>query len=218
MKHAACRPFQNARRQFLPACRALPPAVRRSSGACRAIHTAGTTIPTARASILCSDTDNRSRPTGSPGCADTSKSGKPRRLPIPEELLPLLAAQLPRGEDGYLFAKGMRKQLSLGTPAVRVLRQAMVAAEIVDAWEHVCRRKGCGYKDRRGNDVVTKCPKDRGGKSCGFAHWPTSCISGCRPRRQLTRHSPSRPGSRSGRRKGRRLLASPRGFEPRLQP
>jgi integrase len=101
-----------------------------------------------------------------------TKSGKPRRVPVPEELVPLLAAQLPRGEDGYLFSKGLRKQLALSQPAVRVLRAAMVEAGIVDGWQHVCRRKGCGYSDRRGNDVVTKCPKDRGGKPCGFTLWP----------------------------------------------
>ena len=102
-----------------------------------------------------------------------TKSGKPRRVPIPDELAPLLAAQLPRGEDGYLFAAEERRLLALGTPIIRVLRQAMVTAGIIEAWEHVCRRKGCGFKVRRDNDVVTKCPKTpEGGKVCGFTLWP----------------------------------------------
>ncbi len=103
----------------------------------------------------------------------TTKSAKPRRVPIPGELAPLLAAQIPRGEDGYLFAAEERRQLALGTPIIRVLRQAMVKAGIIEGWQHVCRRKGCGFRVRRDNDVVTKCPKELApGKVCGFALWP----------------------------------------------
>ena len=99
-----------------------------------------------------------------------TKSGKPRRVPIPDELAPLLAAQIPRGECGYLFSAEDRRWFGRSTAPVRVLRQAMIAAGIVEGYRHICRRKGCRYEERRVDALVRPCPK------CGFKLWPSPVL------------------------------------------
>lgn len=41
----------------------------------------------------------------------------------------------------------------------KVLRKAMVKAGIVSGYLHVCRKKKCGFKERRSNTTESQCPR-----------------------------------------------------------
>lgn len=94
---------------------------------------------------------------------DTTKNGDARRIPIVDELLPLLEPHLATVRPGELVFPGRRGNLLSRTHHLpRNLRADMAAAGIVDAWEERCR---CGWKRSvmasEGHPDAGRCP------SCG---------------------------------------------------
>jgi len=51
-----------------------------------------------------------------------------------------------------------------------VLRRALSRAGIVTGFEHVCRRRGCGYVQTASNGELRRCPKD------GRKLWPKALV------------------------------------------
>jgi integrase len=89
----------------------------------------------------------------------TTKGGKPRVAPIPPELLPYLQVELGRARSEYLFPNPKGGRLSKHTKTEKIIRRAAVAAGLVEGYDHVCRRKGCGFTERRADDAAFRCPK-----------------------------------------------------------
>lgn len=87
-----------------------------------------------------------------------TKGGKTRIVPIPPELVPYLKVELGRVRSEYLFpnAKGGRQSKNLKTE--RIIRAAAVAAGLISGFDHLCRRKGCGYLERRADGAQFRCP------------------------------------------------------------
>lgn len=97
-----------------------------------------------------------------------TKGGRRRVVPIPEELLPFLASAVQRARGGLLFATSRGKMMSKHTDLPVILRRALVAAKVIDHWELVCRRKGCGHRERSEQKRTFPCPK------CKFSLWPVA--------------------------------------------
>ncbi len=97
--------------------------------------------------------------------ANTTKSGKPRVVPLHSELRSYLVDAMEKSpselvfprEDGSMHAKDIKLQ--------RILRGAMNRAGLVDGWVHKCRR--CGHREDRRTDELKRCP------SCAFKLWPS---------------------------------------------
>lgn len=98
--------------------------------------------------------------------SNTTKGGKERRVPIPEWLVPHLERQLQSAPGPLLFPNPDGRPWSKTVRLHDIIRRALVRAEIVDGWEHVCRR--CGWKSEPPRDTKTPfpCPE------CGMKTWP----------------------------------------------
>lgn len=72
---------------------------------------------------------------------------------------PLLARQLETCGSEYLFPSLEGKMLKRDNQLVDILRAALKRAGIIEGFNHICRRNGCGYRERRPDDKVTECPK-----------------------------------------------------------
>ena len=60
-----------------------------------------------------------------------------------------------------VFPDPQGRMLSRHTPLEEVLRRALKHAGIVEGWEHVCRRAGCGHAELAADDRVRRCPRHR---------------------------------------------------------
>ena len=60
--------------------------------------------------------------------------------------------------------------LSRHTPLEDVLRRALAHAGIVEGWEHVCRKRGCGYSEIASDDRLRHCPRH------GMKLWPKAKV------------------------------------------
>jgi integrase len=105
---------------------------------------------------------------GGSHAATTTKGRAERVVPIPEQLVPYLKAELGRVRSEFLFPGLRGGQMPQWTKLHLVVRRALVGAGIVDGWDHRCRRKGCGYVERRADNALGRCP------DCGFALWPVA--------------------------------------------
>lgn len=100
---------------------------------------------------------------------NTTKGGKPRVVPIPPELLPILKMELGRVRSVFLFPGPKGERRSKNTKTEEKIRQAAVAAGLVEGFDHLCRRASggrCSFEtERRADDAPSKCPK------CGMRLW-----------------------------------------------
>ena len=64
-------------------------------------------------------------------------------------------------------------------PFETIFRRALVSSGLVDGYEHLCRRKGCKYRERATDGAERRCPR------CSMLLWPVARRG--RPRR---RHVP----------------------------
>jgi integrase len=94
-----------------------------------------------------------------------TKSSKPRAVPIPPELVPFLQNAMNRSTGELLFAASHGEMRARHTDLVSILRRALVKAGLIEAYEHVCRRKACGFKERRQDATGGECPR------CRFRLW-----------------------------------------------
>lgn len=99
--------------------------------------------------------------------AATTKGKKARVVAIPEELVPFVKAQLNVSQASeYLFPSLRGDRQARGVDLPDMLRRALRRAGIVQGYDHVCRRKACGYVERRADNAVSPCPR------CKFQLWP----------------------------------------------
>lgn len=100
---------------------------------------------------------------------NTTKGGKPRIVPIPPELLPILKLELGRVRSPYLFPGPKGERRSQYTKTEQIIRRAAVAAGLVEGYDHLCRRASggrCGFEtERRADAAPSKCPQ------CGMRLW-----------------------------------------------
>lgn len=90
---------------------------------------------------------------------DTTKGEHEDELPIANELRPFLARAMDDSHSELVFPRPDGKQHPSDLPLQKVLRRAMGRAGIVTGYSHVCRRKGCGYEERRDNAADSVCPR-----------------------------------------------------------
>lgn len=94
---------------------------------------------------------------------DQTKTGKERRVPISEGLRAVLADALwATSEDCDLVFPGQegRRQRS-DIKLARMLRSAMGRAGLVTGYSYVCRRSGCGHREKRRWEEDVRCPTCR---------------------------------------------------------
>ena len=96
----------------------------------------------------------------------TTKSGDPRKVPIPDELLPYLKMELGRVRSTFLFSRPDGRMLSIHTDTADLIRRALCRAGIIEGFDHKCRRGGCGHVERHQDDELRKCP------ACNMTLWP----------------------------------------------
>jgi len=112
----------------------------------------------------------------------TTKSSKVRAVPIPQELMGYLAAELSQTRSVWLFPRESGAQLTPDTKLTDVVRAALKRAGLVQGWDHYCQprkvmvgrkagaarldgegavmeARGCGYRERRADGVKARCPK-----------------------------------------------------------
>ena len=96
---------------------------------------------------------------------DSTKSGKVRHVPICDELLPHLREALGNRTGRLAFPMPDGSMMPDNIKLAPILARALKRAEIVIAFEYVCRRKGCGHKERRAENVEARCP------ACSMRLW-----------------------------------------------
>jgi integrase len=94
------------------------------------------------------------------------KDDETRYIPICDELLVVLKEQFQKRKGTLVFPRPDGKMVQPWERPEIVLRRALKNAGIVEHYIMVCRRKGCGYQDKRFELVEARCPK------CDFKLWP----------------------------------------------
>jgi integrase len=98
--------------------------------------------------------------------SDTTKGGHADLLPIAEGLVPFLREALATSTSELLFPAEDGSQRAPDSALHKVLRRALGRAGLVEGYNHVCRRKGCGYAVKKSHAVPEPCPR------CGMKLWP----------------------------------------------
>ena len=91
----------------------------------------------------------------------TTKTRRSRPVPIPDELLGLIALELPARRSDFLCPRpdgGMRTK---DVDASSIVRKAVRDAGLIEGYDHKCRRKGCGFRERRADGAEGRCPRCR---------------------------------------------------------
>lgn len=78
---------------------------------------------------------------------DITKGGRVDAIPIAEELVPYLQEAMHRSPCELVFPNQDGKQWRRDADFPDVLRTALKRAGIVQGYEHVCRKRGCGHKE-----------------------------------------------------------------------
>jgi integrase len=138
-----------------------------------------------------------------------TKSARPRVVPIPPELRPHLERALATSKklgSEFLFPTRKGRMATRNLDLAGMTKRALVRAGIIDHWDLRCRRKGCGFVERRMEraDGVT-CPK------CQMRLWPKAIAprSICFKTLRDVRY-----GRVRGRRRHRLRQGRPRSCEP----
>jgi len=80
--------------------------------------------------------------------------------------VPFLREAMATSASDLLFSAEDGTQRSADTALHKVPRRALGRAGLVEGYNHVCRRKGCGYKARNRHGVLEPCPR------CDMKLWP----------------------------------------------
>lgn len=89
----------------------------------------------------------------------TTKGRRTRHVPIHPDLVPYLKAELARKRSEFVFPGPDGKRMKKWTKVELRLRAALVRAGITIGFDHYCRRKGCGFRERRADSAQFRCPK-----------------------------------------------------------
>lgn len=96
---------------------------------------------------------------------DTTKGQHEDELPIANELRPYLVVAMAQSKSDLVFPRPDGTQHPPDLPLHKVFRRAMGRAGIVDGYLHLCRRKGCGFNQRREVNTESTCP------TCSMKLW-----------------------------------------------
>ncbi len=116
------------------------------------------------------DVDLRARTIriGRSGDSDTTKGGHEDLLPLPDELVPWIEAAMKRTPSELLYPQEDGRQHAPDVRLQDVLRRAMKRAGLVVGYDHRCRRKGCGFSERKPDAEAGRCPR------CQMRLWPVA--------------------------------------------
>lgn len=90
---------------------------------------------------------------------ETTKGGHADLIPIAQPLRPYLAAAMLSSRSEYVFPGPDGKMRSRQVNLRQVLRRALARAGMVAGYNHVCRRKGCGFSEETRDGALRLCPK-----------------------------------------------------------
>ena len=101
---------------------------------------------------------------------DTTKGGHEDLIPIHPDLVPLLKSAVAASNSELLFPAPNGAMLRDDFDFCNILRTAMGRAGIVQAYLHVCRRKGCRHQERAEDREPRTCPGH------GMRLWPKAIV------------------------------------------
>lgn len=90
---------------------------------------------------------------------DTTKGMHEDELPIANGLRPILARAISESSSVLVFPRPKGRQYPPDLALAKVFRRAMGRAGVVVGFDHVCRRRGCGYRERRDEGAESHCPR-----------------------------------------------------------
>jgi len=96
---------------------------------------------------------------------DTTKTGRPRRVPIPAAAFEAIRRAIEMSPSELVFPREDGGRFRKDTKLSRILKVAMGDAGVVLGYEAKCRRKGCGHKELLALKETKACPR------CGFVLW-----------------------------------------------
>lgn len=97
---------------------------------------------------------------------DTTKGGHADVIPIAPALVPWLEEAIEASPSELVFPAPSGEMLRRDFKAATILQRAVARAGLVTGYEHVCRKKGCGYSEFREDAGQRRCPHD------GRLLWP----------------------------------------------
>ena len=86
-------------------------------------------------------------------------------MPIAPELVSYLRVALDQGDSEMLFPKDDGEMQARHTNLVSILRSTLTRAGLTEGFTHSCRRKGCGFREKKMSATESNCPK------CSFHLW-----------------------------------------------
>ena len=101
---------------------------------------------------------------------EQTKNRKAQVVPIHDQLRPHLLAAIDASPSPWVFPRPDGSQMRVDHNLVGILRSAMRLAGIVERYEHVCRRKGCGHVETDQGDRLRPCP------ACSMKLWPRAIV------------------------------------------
>ena len=101
---------------------------------------------------------------------DITKGEHAESIPIATELLPYLRAAFQASPSELVFPKADGYRMRPDVNLEGVLRSTLARAGIVLGYEHVCRAKDCGHRERAVEAALRKCPTH------GFKLWPKAIV------------------------------------------
>jgi integrase len=101
---------------------------------------------------------------------DTTKGSRQAAIPIADALRPYLQRAIKDSEGDLVFPGPNGNMMTMYTPLENVLRAALGRAGIVERYEHVCRKKGCGFIERASDAALRRCPTH------GHKLWPKAVV------------------------------------------
>src|SRR6266852_521752 len=89
----------------------------------------------------------------------TTKTRRSRPVPIPDELLHLIALELPTRRSEFLCPRSDGGIRTKDLDASSIVRKAVRDAGLIEGYDHKCRRKDCGFRERRADGAESRCPR-----------------------------------------------------------
>jgi len=88
----------------------------------------------------------------------TTKGARAAAIPIATELAPYLERAVAASTSDLVFPGPDGKMMSPNSPLEEVLRRALAHAGIVEHYVHICRKKGCDYREEAPDAGLRRCP------------------------------------------------------------
>ena len=98
--------------------------------------------------------------------ADTTKGSHEDVIPIARPLRPHLERAIRQSPSELVFPREDGSPYPPDVPLEEILRRALGRAGLVTGYQHVCRRKECGFAELRQDNQALPCPR------CSFRLWP----------------------------------------------